>query len=276
VVIELFTTTGDRQLETPLPLIGGKGVFTSEIEMALRDGQIDLAVHSLKDLPVADPGGIVIGAVQPRADVTDVLISRGGQSLLTLPEGAVVGTSSHRRAAQLLRIRPDLQPKSIRGNVETRVRKAMDPIGPYDAIVLARAGLERLEMLDVVTESLPLDVMMPAPGQAALAVQCRDDADSRALTQTIDDAPSHFAALAERAFLSGLGGGCSAPVAAYGQIDGSTLSLRGRVIALDGSRAVDVDLVAPCPDRDAAWEAGQELANDALGRGAAELMAEIG
>lgn len=276
VTIELFTTTGDRQLETPLPLMGGKGVFTSEIEAALRNGRVDLAVHSLKDLPVADPDGIVIGAVPPRADVTDVLISRTGLGLQELHTGAVIGTSSHRRTAQLLRVRPDLQPMSIRGNVETRVRKAMDPIGPFDATVLARAGLERLGMLDVVTEPLSLDVMLPAPGQAALAVQCRVDAESVALAQSIDHSPSHLATLAERAFLNGLGGGCSAPVAAYGEIDGSTLTLRGRVIALDGSRAVDVELLAACPDLDAAWEAGQRLSCEALAQGAAELMAEVG
>ena len=275
VEVEIITTTGDIQLDTPLPLMGGKGVFTIEIEAALREGRIDLAVHSLKDLPVANPDGIVIGATPPRAVVTDALISRSGAGLHDLPEGAVIGTSSHRRAAQLLLARPDLRPRSIRGNVETRLRKAMDPAGEFDAIVLAGAGLERLELCDVVTEALALDVMLPAPGQAALAVQCRDEAESGALAGAIDHAPTHLATLAERAFLAGLGGGCSAPVAAYGVLDGETLSLRGRVIAIDGGQAVDVESVTLCPNRAAAWATGQQLAQEALAQDAYALMTGI-
>lgn len=275
VEVELITTTGDLQLETPLPLMGGKGVFTMEIEAALREGRIDLAVHSLKDLPVADPDGIVIGATPPRASVVDVLISRGGLGLRELPEGAAIGTSSHRRAAQLLAARPDLRPRSIRGNVETRIRKCLDPEAEYDAIVLAAAGLERLELGDVATEALPLDVMLPAPGQAALAVQCRNDAESVALAALVDHAPTHLATLAERAFLAGLGGGCSAPVAAYGTLDGDVLTLRGRVIAIDGGRMVDVETVVACPDREAAWSAGQQLAERALAEDAYAVMTEI-
>ena len=273
--VEVITTTGDVQLDTPLPLMGGKGVFTIEIEAALREGRIDLAVHSLKDLPVANPDGIVVGATPPRASVTDVLISRSGLGLNDLPEGAVVGTSSHRRAAQLLFVRPDLRPRSIRGNVETRIRKAMDPVGEYDAIVLAAARLERLGLLDAVTEELLLEVMLPAPGQAALAVQCRDDAESTALAGAMDHAPTHLATLAERAFLAGLGGGCPAPVAAYGVLEDGTLSLRGRVIAIDGGRAIDVASVTACPDREAAWTAGQQLAEQALEQDAHAVMTEL-
>jgi hydroxymethylbilane synthase len=272
VEVELFVTTGDRQLETPLPLMGGKGVFTNEIEAALREGRIDLAVHSLKDLPVANPDGIVIGAVPPRASVTDALISRSGLGLRDLPPNPVIGTSSYRRSAQLQLARPDMQPMSIRGNVETRIRKAMDPDGPYDAIVLATAGLERHGLLDVVTEELPLDLMLPAPGQAALAVQCRDDADSIALAALIDHLPTRMAAEAERAFLSGLGGGCSAPVAAFGEISGTELSLRGRVISLDGQRVIDVDAVADCRDAAGARAAGERLAQEALRQGAETIL----
>ena len=275
VEVEIITTTGDIQLETPLPLMGGKGVFTMEIETALREGRIDLAVHSLKDLPVANPDGIVIGATPARASVVDVLISRSRLGLRELAEGAAVGTSSHRRAAQLLLARPDLRPRSIRGNVDTRIRKAMDPDGEYEAIVLAAAGLERLELGDVATERLALDVMLPAPGQAALAVQCRDDAEAIALAALVDHAPTHLATLAERAFLAGLGGGCSAPVAAHGKLDGDLLTLRGRVIAIDGGRAVDVASVTPCPDREAAWAAGQQLAEQALEQDAYAVMTEI-
>jgi hydroxymethylbilane synthase len=272
VEVEFLVTTGDRQLETPLPLMGGKGVFTNEIEAALREGRIDLAVHSLKDLPVANPDGIVIGAVPPRASATDALISRSGLGLRELPPNPVIGTSSYRRSAQLQLARPDVQPMSIRGNVETRIRKAMDPDGPYDAIVLARAGLERLGLLDGVTEELPLDLMLPAPGQAALAVQCRDDVDSIAMAAVIDHGPTRMAAEAERAFLSGLGGGCSAPVAAYGMTDGTDLSLRGRVISLDGQRVIDVESVSECRDAAEARAAGDRLAQDALQQGAETIL----
>src|SRR5262245_6815456 len=167
VVVVVITTTGDRALETPLPLLGGKGAFTEELESALLDGWIDLAVHSLKDLPTRPSPGLIIGAVTERAGVTDVLISQSGVGLFDLPEGATVGTSSPRRSSQLLHVRPDLRSISIRGNVDTRIRKVLDPDGEYEAIVLARAGLERLDRLDVVTEELPLDVMLPAPGQGA-------------------------------------------------------------------------------------------------------------
>ncbi len=272
VEVEIFVTTGDLQLETPLPLMGGKGVFTSEIEAALREGRIDFAVHSLKDLPVANPAGIVIGAVPKRASVTDALVSRSGRGFRDLPPNPVIGTSSYRRAAQLQSARSDVRPDSIRGNVETRLRKARDPEGPYDAIVLAKAGLERLGLLDVVTEELPLDLMLPAPGQAALAVQCRDDADSIAFAAALDHLPTRLAVEAERAFLSGLGGGCSAPVAALGELRDGRLSLRGRVLALDGQQVIDVQSQTDCPDVVSALGAGRSLAGAALQQGAAELV----
>jgi hydroxymethylbilane synthase len=276
VDIEFFVTTGDKQLDTPLPLIGGKGVFTSEIEAALLDGRIDLAVHSLKDLPVENPTGIVIGGVPQRASVADVLISRSGRGLHELPPNPVVGTSSHRRAAQLVRARPDARPRSIRGNVETRIRKAMDPAGDYDAILLARAGLERLGLLNVVTEELPLDLMLPAPGQAALAVQCRDNAPSIALAASINHAETSLAALAERAFLAGLGGGCSAPVAAHARFQGESLILAGRVLAIDGTESVDVTSTFACTNPEMAWNGGVQLAKEALSRGAEQLMERVG
>ncbi|MEZ4506884.1 MAG: hydroxymethylbilane synthase [Thermomicrobiales bacterium] len=165
ISITEITTTGDLTIDTPLPEIGGKGVFTLEIEEALRVGQIDLAVHSLKDLPTEPTPGIVIGAVPERVDVSDAVVSRSGVPVLELPAHAVIGTSSHRRAAQLLRMRPDFRPVSIRGNIETRIRKTMDPNGMYDAAVLASAGLERIGLLDAAIEQLPLDLMLPAPGQ---------------------------------------------------------------------------------------------------------------
>ncbi len=159
-----IATRGDLLVDAPLPEIGGKGLFTLEIEHALRLRQIDLAVHSLKDLPTEPVRGIVIGAIPERVDVSDAIVSRSNLPLLELPEGAVIGTSSHRRAAQLRRIRPDLRTESIRGNVESRIRKTIDPTGPYDAAVLATAGLLRLELLDTAVQQLPLDQMLLAPG----------------------------------------------------------------------------------------------------------------
>ena len=207
-----FTTRGDQVLDVPLPKVGGKGLFTAELEDALRRGEIDLAVHSLKDLPTDDPTGLTVGAIPARVSAQDVLVSRGRHSIATLPHRAVVGSSSHRRAGQLLHLRPDLHVIDIRGNVDTRVRKALDPNGPYDAIVLAQAGLARLGHKAVISEVLPIEVMLPAPGQGALAVQCRDDAESLELLVSLDHLPTHCAVAAERAFLAGLGGGCSVPV----------------------------------------------------------------
>ncbi|MCX6050029.1 MAG: hydroxymethylbilane synthase [Chloroflexi bacterium] len=266
--IEPFVTQGDKtqKSDQPLPEIGGKGVFTAELEAALRAGQIDLAIHSLKDLPVEDAPGLTIGALTSRADVRDVLVAREGWTLATLPKGAVVGTSSTRRAAQLLLIRPDLTIQSIRGNVGTRVRKVKQ--GDYAATVLAAAGLARLGMLDCVTEWLSLEVMLPAPGQGALAVQCRaNDATILALLAALDDADVRAAVTAERAFLHGLGGGCSAPVAAYATVQNAHISLQALVAAPDGRRVVRVAGAG-----DEATALGEQLAQQALAQGAGDLV----
>lgn len=267
--VQIITTRGDVVLDTPLPLIGGKGVFTAELESALREGAIDFAVHSLKDLPTESPDGLTIGATPERASVQDVLISRGGQGLDALPAGASVGTSSRRRAAQLLHRRPDLKIIDIRGNVPTRIAKALDPNGPYDALVLARAGLERLNLLENVTEELSLDVMLPAPGQGALAIQCRDEVESLVLLQPLNHTATWAAVTAERAFLDGLGGGCSTPVAAYGRAQGGDVHLRGRVIAVDGGRVIEVSGSAAVRS---ARQLGLELAQQALDQGADKLL----
>lgn len=271
VGIEVLHTQGDRILDKPLPLIGGKGLFTAELEAALHSGAIDLAVHSLKDLPTELPSGIVIGAIPERANVHDVAVSRSGQSLAALPSGAVVGTSSRRRAAQLLHAYPQLRTADIRGNVDTRLRKALDPDGAYDAILLAAAGVERLERSAAITEVLPLDLMLPAPGQGALAVQCRDEAGLLRLLQPLDDAATRAAVTAERAFLSALGGGCSVPVAAHARLAAGRLHLRGRVASLDGHEFVDVAGDATLED---AAELGVLLATRALAQGAAQLLLE--
>src|SRR5688572_2957069 len=267
IEVEVFTTTGDRRLETPLPLLGGKGVFTEELEEALLTGRIDLAVHSLKDLPVQNRPGLTIGAVPSRGAVEDVLVGRAGLPLEQLPAGATVGTSSLRRAAQLLRARPDLRIASIRGNVGTRIDKALDPAGPFDAIVLARAGVERLDLLGQATETLPLALMLPAPGQGALAVQARDDPAWLAFLAPVDDAATRLATTAERAFLTGLGGGCSAPVAAFGRFDGERVQLWGRVISVDGANQVEVRSTGVCVDAAAAERAGLDLAGAAMAAG---------
>ncbi len=273
VEIAIISTTGDQVLDTPLPLLGGKGVFTEEIEAELRAGRIDLAVHSLKDLPVDEPDGLVIGGTPARAEPGDVLISRSGHGLAELRAGATIGTSSPRRAAQLRHVRPDLQLVSIRGNVDTRIAKALDPSGPFDAIVLARSGLERLEQEAVIAEAIPFETMLPAPGQGALAIQCRDDPDMHALLAPINHPETAASTIAERAFLQGLGGGCSAPVGAYGWFSGETLHLHGRWLTSNGDTRIDVQSatdggLAP----DVARNAGRLLAERALSQGAGVIL----
>jgi len=268
-----FVTMGDQTQaqNKPLPAIGGKGLFTAELEHALRTGEIDIAVHSLKDLPVEDAPGLTLGAIASRADVRDVLVARNGWTLATLPPGALVGTSSTRRMAQLLATRPDLKLQSIRGNVGTRIRKVMS--GEYDATVLAAAGVERLNLLANVSEWLSLELMLPAPGQGALAVQCRaDDVKTRQLLAAVDDAPTRAAVTAERQFLHTLGGGCSAPVAAYATVLSNPISpslrlqMYALVAATDGSQMVRVQGTG-----DAAT-LGTQLAQQALDQGGWALL----
>jgi hydroxymethylbilane synthase len=271
--IQVITTQGDRLADTPLPLIGGKGVFTAELEAALRGGNIDLAVHSLKDLPTETPEGLIVGAIPERANPADVLVSRRNYTLGTLPKGAAVGAGSRRRSAQLLHWRPDLRILDIRGNVDTRVRKALDANGPYDAIVLAHAGLERLGQLHVVSQVLSFEQMLPAPGQGALAVQCRDEAPLLALLMPIRHLETTIAVSAERAFLSGLGGGCAAPIAAYAaQEPPGEIRLRGRVTAPDGSAQIDVSATIPENTMETAQRVGVELAQEALSQGATAFV----
>lgn len=220
VEIEHFVTQGDRTLDKPLPEIGGKGLFTWELERSLREREIDLAVHSLKDLPVEDAEGLTVGAIIGRADPRDALVAQNGWTMETLPLGAIVGTSSLRRQAQLLRVRPDLHVKSIRGNVETRIRKALDENGAYHATILAKAGLDRLGLAGHITEILPVDVMLPAPGQGALGVQCRaNDDEILTVLRALDCGDVRRCVTAERHFLHALNAGCSAPVGAYATIE---------------------------------------------------------
>ncbi|MFI5368526.1 MAG: hydroxymethylbilane synthase, partial [Spirochaetia bacterium] len=260
-------TRGDDTLDRPLPEIGGDGVFTERIERALRSSEIDIAVHSLKDLPVEDPGELCVGAVLGREEVREVLVSREGRKLSELPRGAMLGSSSTRRQAQLLALRSDLVIRPIRGNVETRIRKV--ETGEYEATLLAGAGVLRLGLGARVAEWLEISQVLPAPGQGALAVQCRaDDQPTRTLLAEIDEPGLRSETDAERGFLRALGGGCSAPVGAYAKLSGSWLRLHGRVSALDGSRFVDVEDEG---EDHAALVAG--LAARALREGAAEMIA---
>jgi hydroxymethylbilane synthase len=264
-----IVTHGDRTQASgePLPAIGGKGLFTAELEQGLRDGTIDLAVHSLKDLPTDEVDGVVLGAVCLREDVRDCLVSRGGV-LHELPAGAVVGTSSLRRAAQLRALRPDLEVRSIRGNVETRIRKVRE--GDYDAALLAAAGIARLSLEHEVAEWLDADVLVPAPGQGALAVQCRTgDSEMLELLAALDDPGARAATTAERTFLRALGAGCTAPVAAHGTLRGDAVHLDGLVASPDGREVVRVSGTGE-PE-----EVGERLARDARHAGADAILEAV-
>jgi hydroxymethylbilane synthase len=271
VNIELIDTRGDFNRRDPLPAIGGKGLFTQELENALRQHRIDLAVHSLKDLPIEDSPGLAIVAIPERAATQDVLVSHQATRLQDLAQGAVVGTSSLRRAAQILALRPDLRIKDIRGNVDTRLGKLNDPSQGYDAILLAQAGLERLghTNLDHV-HPIPQAVVVPAPGQGALAIQGRlDDPETNRRLQILEHPPTRAAVTAERAFLAGLGGGCSLPVGALGRLTGNRLELQAIVASPTGQRVVRVSGKAPL---ESAQALGQQLAQEALAQDAEELL----
>jgi hydroxymethylbilane synthase len=269
VTLVEIATEGDRSqhLETPLDVIGGTGVFATALRERLLAGDVDVAVHSLKDLPTAPAPGLVVAAVPPRADVRDVLVSRGHVRFADLPAGSTIGTGSPRRAAQLLAARPDVRVVPIRGNVDTRLRKVAD--GVVDAVVLAAAGLDRLGRSDAVTEAFDVQMLLPAPGQGALAVECRSDDPTLArLLAALDSAPTRAAVLAERSLLAALEAGCTAPVGAYAEV-GDTLTLTGAVIAPDGSRMLRSHATGSPAT---AESIGRQLADDLLNAGAADLM----
>jgi hydroxymethylbilane synthase len=279
-----IVTQGDRTQASgePLPTIGGKGLFTAELEQALRGGAIDVAVHSLKDLPTEEVDGVTIGAVCRREDVRDCLVARDDVGLEALPRGAVVGTSSLRRAAQLRALRPDLDLRSIRGNVDTRIRKVRD--GEFAATLLAAAGIVRLRLEHEVAEWLPVETMLPAPGQGALAVQCRgDDEATLDLLAAIDHAATRAATTAERGFLRALGAGCTAPVAAYAQVQGAAHTTPSDKVSQGGLRVGISALVASQDGQEivrvagtgAAEEIGERLAREALAAGAAGILEAI-
>src|SRR5574337_921078 len=264
-------TSGDKFLDVSLSQVGGKGLFVKEIEEALLDGRIDLAVHSLKDLPAELAPGLCEGAVTRREDPFDALIARDGLQFANLPRRARIGTSSLRRQVQFLHRRPDLQIVSLRGNVQTRLRKLEEL--DLEAVVLAAAGLIRLGLQDRITERLRADVCLPAIGQGALVIEIREGYERTAgLVETLNHRQTRQATAAERAFLRHLGGSCVTPIAAFGEIDGEALSLTGMVAGLDGQRllreAVQGTVEAP-------EQAGQALAEMLLAAGADEILREV-
>ncbi len=283
-----ITTTGDQQ-QAAIRSIGGEGIFTKEIQRALLDGRIDLAVHSLKDLPTGVTPGLVLAAVPERAAVADALLCRNkgvgshfpappqtlalaeekdSRPLLRLAPGASIGTGSLRRRAQLLHVRPDLQMKDVRGNVETRIGKLQQ--GDFDALILAQAGLRRLGLAEHIAAVLPLRLMLPAVGQGALGLETRgDDPATRQIVAALDDPPTHAAVLAERAMLARLQGGCLAPIAGLGQVEGGQLTLIGRVVSQDGARSLEARQTAPSSQAEAL---GLEVAEALLAQGAGELV----
>ncbi len=277
--LEAIKTRGDRIQDRPLAQVGGKGLFVKEIEDALLAGKVDVAVHSMKDMPAHLPDGLVIGAVPPRADVRDVLISRRNLPLAALPPGARLGTSSLRRAAQICHLRPKLEIVPLRGNLETRLRKLAEE--KLDAIILAAAGILRLGKADRITEYLTVQQMLPAVGQGALCVQMREaDARIGPLLATLDHPPSRLAVLAERAFLRRLEGGCQAPIAAFGSLDDDGLRLRGLVATLDGARVIADQSEHLCDGThgltpQAAEDLGLALASQLARRGAEDILNDL-
>lgn len=273
-------TTGDLTPDVPLARIGSRSLFTKQIDDALLDGRIDLAVHSLKDLPTQLPAGLTIAAVGAREDPRDALVGRGPLRWTGLPRGALVATSSLRRRAQLLNLRPDLVVVDVRGNVDSRLAK-LNARPDWTAIVLAAAGLVRLGLGDRIGERLSPEVLLPAPGQGALAVTVRADDHEIAdvVRRAVHDEASALAVAAERGFLRRLEGGCQVPVAAYAELDGTSLvrglRLRGRVVSLNGARAVHGQETGSSRDEAEAAHLGVALAERLLSQGAADILAEV-
>lgn len=269
VQIDIIKTTGDVS-RSSLSEIGGQGVFTREIERALLDGRIDLAVHSLKDLPTEIDSNLVVAATPPRVDVRDALVTRGGVDLQHLPEGARLGTGSARRCAQLLSLRPDLQLTDMRGNVGTRLRQVEE--GAVDGVVLAAAGLWRLGLHEKISAYLDTREVLPSPGQGALGLQMRGDDDRLPLVQALNHEPTWQSVTAERGFLRALGGGCRAPIAAWGRQISDELRLDGLVGRPDGSQLYRSQIVGSGSDPE---ELGSTLAQDLLGQGADAILQDM-
>ncbi len=271
VVLKRIQTSGDKIQDVPLAKVGGKGLFVKEIEEALLRKDIDLAVHSMKDLPAVLPPGLTIICVPEREDPRDALLSHEGENLNALPLGARVGTSSLRRQAQLLHARSDLQIEMLRGNVDTRLRKLQE--NQFDAIVLAASGLKRLGWDAHITECLPIDVCLPAIGQGALGIEGReDDRFVRSLLARLEHLPTRVTVTAERALLKRLEGGCQVPIAGHAVLEGDSLTLDGLVVSLDGKRYVRYSLSGSMSE---AESIGTKVAEELLARGAQPILQEI-
>jgi len=269
VELEIIKTTGDKITDVALAKVGTKGMFTKEIEEALAEGRVDLAVHSLKDLPTALPAGFEIAAITKRENPRDVFCSRKYSSIDDLPQGARVGTSSLRRQAQLKAIRPDLQIFPLRGNVDTRLRKL--EAGEYDAVILAAAGLNRLGKTELVKQVIPSDVMCPAAGQGALGIEIRlGDSVTREHLAFLDDEGARATTTCERALLNKLGGGCQVPIGASAEVRDCRLHLEGVVADPDGSR-----VIRECGDGSDPIELGERVADALLRRGGEEILEAV-
>ncbi|RMG60660.1 MAG: hydroxymethylbilane synthase [Deltaproteobacteria bacterium] len=273
VKVELvrIKTTGDKILDVPLAKVGGKGLFVKEIEEALLDGRIDLAVHSMKDVPTVIPDGLTIAVITEREDPRDVLVCPSGKGFRELPAGARVGTSSLRRQAQILALRPDLQVEPLRGNLDTRLRKVEE--GLYDAVILASAGITRMGWQERVTEYLDVETMIPAIGQGALGIEVREDDDeTMEYIRFLTHRETEIAVRAERAFLHRLEGGCQVPIAAHGRMGGGTLELNALVASVDGKRVVRG---RKSGDPSRPEDLGRDLAEEILSRGGKEILEEV-
>lgn len=271
----LMTTKGDKILNAPLAKIGGKGLFTKELETAMLEGEIDIAVHSLKDMPVVVPEGLVITAITQRADPGDAFVSTKYESFQQLPAGAKVGTSSLRRKAQLLHARPDLQIEDLRGNVNTRLRKMEEE--NFDGIILACAGLKRLGFGDKIRQVLPQTMCLPAVGQGALAIECRQaDKETRELLEFLNDRCTRLCTEAERGFLATVEGGCQVPVGVHAVSAEAGIRVEAVIASLDGSTLLRDALEAEVKDAQAARAVGVNLAEKLLARGGREILRSIG
>ncbi|MGE5266251.1 MAG: hydroxymethylbilane synthase [Deltaproteobacteria bacterium] len=266
--IVIIKTTGDMILDRPLAEVGGKGLFTKKIEEALFEDRIDLAVHSMKDMQTALPDGLVIGATLPREDVRDAFISLRHRNFEELPEGAVIGTSSLRRQAQIKRIRPDLRIVGFRGNVQTRLTKLRDEVA--EATFLACAGLRRLGLASHITAAVPTDAMLPAVAQGAIGIEIRKhDAETARLIEPLDDRTTSICVTAERAFLATLEGSCRTPIAGLARLEGDTLTFKGETLSPDGRRHVASTVSGPSAS---AADLGTTAGEDILSRGGREIL----
>ncbi|MEW6730609.1 MAG: hydroxymethylbilane synthase [Acidobacteriota bacterium] len=271
VTIQIIKTTGDKFQEAAPPDSLPKGLFTKEIQDAMLRNEVDVAVHSLKDLPTDLHENLCLAAITKREEAHDALICRGSTKLQELPNGARIGTSSTRRRSQLLNLRPDLKVEELRGNVDTRLRKLDD--GEYDAILLAAAGLIRLGLKERISELLSADLIVPAVGQGALAIETRsDDKDTQKFVRVLNHKATRITCTAERVFLAALGGGCQVPIAAYGEIEAGKLTLRGCVASIDGTTVIKRAITGPVEE---AEFLGNKLAEKVLAAGADKLIKEL-